>query len=118
MATFFADNMLFKSLTGQAGQQLGRQWKEFEGNLAAPDFEFGIIAGGKKDGKGYNPLLPGDNDGTISVDTAKLPGANDFIVLPILHSFIMNDEKVQEATLQFLQHGYFRSEAERNPLDL
>lgn len=85
--------------------------------MAAPDCEFAIIAGGKNNDKGYNPLLSGDNDGTISVETAKLPGASDFIVLPVLHTFIMNDAKVQELTLQFLQKGFFISEAERHPLD-
>jgi len=85
--------------------------------LATPDFEFAIITGGKGNEKGYNPFLSGDNDGTISVEIAKLPGARDFIVLPVLHSFIMSDPKVQELTLQFMQKGYFVSEAERHPLD-
>lgn len=117
MATFFADNVLFKTITGESGQQLGRQWKELEGKLSTPDFDFAVVAGGKNNGKGYNPLLPGDNDGTISVDTTKLPGARDFIVLPVMHTVIMNDARVREITLQFLQRGYFLSEAERNPLD-
>ncbi|MGA2062326.1 MAG: alpha/beta hydrolase [Thermoguttaceae bacterium] len=117
MATAFGDNIVFKTVSGQSGQQLGRQWKELERNLAAPDCEFGIIAGGKNNDKGYNPLLSGDNDGTISVETAKLPGASDFIVLPVLHTFIMNDAKVQELTLQYLQKGYFISEAQRHRLD-
>jgi pimeloyl-ACP methyl ester carboxylesterase len=117
LATVFGDNILFKSVSGQSGQQLGRQWKELERKLATPDFEFAIITGGKGNEKGYNPFLSGDNDGTISVEIAKLPGARDFIVLPVLHSFIMSDPKVQELTLQFMQKGYFVSEAERHPLD-
>ncbi len=117
MATAFGDNIVFKTVSGQSGQQLGRQWKELERNLATPDCEFAIIAGGKNNDKGYNPLLSGDNDGTISVESAKLAGARDFIVLPVLHTFIMNDAKVQELTLQFLQKGYFISEAERHPLE-
>ncbi len=116
MATVLADNMLFKTLSGQSGQQLGRQWKDLESKLAAPDFEFAIIAGGKSNEKGYNPLLSGDNDGTISVETTKLAGAADFAVLPVLHTFIMNDTRVQEFTLKFLQYGYFVSEDQRHPL--
>jgi pimeloyl-ACP methyl ester carboxylesterase len=117
LATVFADNIIFKTVSGQSGQQLGRQWKELESKLAAPDFDFAIIAGGKNNGKGFNPLLSGDNDGTISVDITKLSGARDFIVVPVLHSFIMSDAQVQELTLRFLQHGYLKSEAERHPLD-
>jgi pimeloyl-ACP methyl ester carboxylesterase len=117
MATVFADNIIFKTVSGQSGQQLGRHWKDLENNLATPDFEFAIIAGGKNNDKGYNPLLVGDNDGTISVDIAKLSGARDFTVLPIMHTFIMNDAGVKELTLRFLQHGYFFSDEQRHPLD-
>jgi pimeloyl-ACP methyl ester carboxylesterase len=117
LATAFGDNIIFKTISGQSGQQLGRQWKELERKLAVPDCEFAIIAGGKNNDKGYNPWLSGDNDGTISVESAKLAGAKDIIVVPVLHTFIMNDTKVQQLTLQFLQKGFFISEAERHPLD-
>lgn len=117
LATIFANNYLFQTLAGKSGQQLGKHWCELESKLATPNLEFAIIAGGKSNGNGYNPMLPGDNDGVISVDSAKLPGARDFIVLPILHSFIMNDAKVQELTLRFLKQGYFLSESERHPLE-
>ena len=117
LAEMFADNVLFKQIMGESGQQLGRDWPELEKRLATPSFEFGIIAGGKGNQKGYNPLLPGDNDGTISVETTKLAGARDFAVLPVLHSFIMDNAQVQEYVLRFLQHGYFVSEHQRHPLE-
>ena len=116
LAETFADNVLFKEIAGDAGQQLGRDWPELEKRLATPDFQFGIIAGGKGNDKGYNPILVGDNDGVISVETAKLVGAHDFARLPTLHSFIMDNPKVQQYVLSFLQHGYFISAAERHPL--
>ncbi len=116
LAETFADNVLFKEIAGDAGQELGRDWPELEKRLATPDFQFGIIAGGKGNDKGYNPILVGDNDGVISVETAKLAGAHDFARLPTLHSFIMDNPKVQQYVLSFLQHGYFISAAERHPL--
>jgi hypothetical protein len=82
-----------------------------------PTFQFGIIAGGKSDGKGYNPLLPGDNDGIISVDTTQLAGARDFVVLPVLHSLIVGDSKAHEYVLRFLQQGYFISKQQRQPVE-
>jgi len=117
LADTFADNALFKGLTGEAGQQLGRQWPELEKRLVTPDFQFGIIAGGKGNGKGYNPLLHGDNDGVINVDAAKLAGAADFAVVPVLHSFIMENRQVQQYVLRFLRHGHFVSQHERHPLE-
>ena len=117
LAETFADNVFFKEITGAAGQQLGRDWPELERHLATPDFEFGIIAGGKGDGKGYNPMLPGDNDGVISVATTKLAGARDFALLPVLHSFVLNNDKAHEYVLRFLKHGYFISAQRRRPLE-
>lgn len=116
LAEMFADNRLFKQITGDSGQQLGRDWPELEKRLATPSFEFGIIAGGKGNQKGYNPLLAQDNDGTITVASTKLAGARDLVVLPVLHSFIMDNELVQQYVLRFLQHGYFVCEHERHPL--
>ena len=75
LAEVFADNGLFRQIAGDAGQQLGVNWPQLEKRLATPAFEFGIIAGGRGGPKGWNPMLAGDNDGVISVETAKLDGA-------------------------------------------
>jgi pimeloyl-ACP methyl ester carboxylesterase len=71
LADRFERNMLYRVVFGQAGQQLTRADDGFIAKLPAPEFEFGVIAGGKG-GSGYNPLIPGDNDGTVSVDSTKL----------------------------------------------
>ncbi|MCE5269275.1 MAG: alpha/beta hydrolase [Planctomycetaceae bacterium] len=117
LAKMFADNVLFKGFTGDAGQQLGREWPYLQKRLATPDFQFGIVAGGRGDNKGYNPLLHGDNDGVVDVASAKLPGAADFTVVPVVHSLMMDSRQVQQYVLRFLQHGYFISQQERRPLE-
>jgi pimeloyl-ACP methyl ester carboxylesterase len=116
-ALVLAETQLFKGVAGGAGQQLGRDWDKLEGKLATPAFEFGVLAGGKSDGQGFTRLLPGDDDGTISVDTTRLAGACDFAVLPVRHTFIMDDPRVQEYTLRFLQKGCFVSAGKRQPID-
>jgi len=116
VAHALADNTLFQVVTGDSGQQLGRNWDKLDGTLATPPCEFGIIAGGKGDGRGFNPLLSGDNDGTISVATTRLAGASDFVVVPVLHSFLMGNDKVLHYTLRFLQKGYFLSPVKRQPV--
>ena len=110
LAVALGDNKVYRVVTGQTGQQLGRDWQQVEGKLATPTCEFGILAGGRGDKHGYNLLLPGDNDGIVSVDTTRLAGARDFLVLPVQHSLIMFNAKAQEYTLRFLQKGYFVSE--------
>jgi hypothetical protein len=38
-------------------------------------------------------------------------------LIPAIHSFIMNDPQVQEQVLRFLQHGWFKSAAQRQPIE-
>lgn len=47
--------------------------------MSPPPIEFGVIAGGTGMKMGINPLLPGDDDGTITVEETKLEGMKDFI---------------------------------------
>ena len=39
-----------------------------------------------------------------------------FVVVPALHAVIMDDPLVREFTLRFLEHGFFKSAAERQPI--
>ena len=115
-ASMLADNNLFVTLFGRPGQELGTDWKQLAPQLTVPNCEFGIIAGGKEDDAGYNPLLKGDDDGTVRVESTKLPGAADFRVVPGIHSFIMDQPKVKQYTLRFLENGFFESAEKRQPL--
>ncbi|MHB1036078.1 MAG: alpha/beta hydrolase [Pirellulales bacterium] len=115
-ATVAAELSLFEVVAGNAGQQLGRDWSALEGKLATPEFEFAIVAGGLGKPSGYNPLLQSDNDGVVTVESTRLAGAKDFVVVPVLHSFLMDDAKVHEYTLRFLQKGYFVTPARRQEI--
>lgn len=107
---------LFHTMAGTAGGELSRHWQQVESRLATPEIEFGILAGGRSKSNGYNPWLTGDNDLVVGVEDTKLPGATDFAVLPVLHSFMMNDPTVLKYTLEFLEHGYFVSAETRHPI--
>jgi pimeloyl-ACP methyl ester carboxylesterase len=108
LATALANNGAYSAINGKPGQELGAKWKELEKKLAVPPFEFGIVAGGRGNDRGYNPALPGDDDGTVRVESTHLKGEADFVLVPVLHSFIMNDGRVHESTLRFLKKGHFR----------
>lgn len=116
LARRLGDHTWFQLVTGTPGCELGKEWEHLEKQLATPECEFGILAGGKGTNQGRNPLLTGDDDLVVTVDETKLPGARDFAVLPVGHTFMMDDSQTQEYTLRFLQHGYFVSEEERRPL--
>ena len=107
---------LFHVVAGASGSQLARGFDQLQENLATPACEFGILAGGRGEARGYNPLLAGDNDLVVSVETTRLVGAADFAVLPVIHSVMMDDRTVQQYTLNFLKHGYFVSAEARHPI--
>ncbi|MDA7979754.1 MAG: alpha/beta hydrolase [Pirellulales bacterium] len=116
-AAAWAENPLFKSVIGETGQQLGAKWNDLAKQLATPQCEFGIIAGARGDGNGWNANIPGDDDGTISVETTKLPGASDFVTVPVFHTLSESNDKVLAYTAKFIEHGFFVSANARQPIE-
>jgi hypothetical protein len=115
-AKALADSDLFGIVLGESATQLGAGWDAIEPKLATPSFEFGIVAGGRGDNKGYLSGVSGDNDGILSVATTRLDGARDFVLVPVIHPMTMMDETVKKYTLTFLEKGYFISEEKRQPI--
>jgi pimeloyl-ACP methyl ester carboxylesterase len=105
-ATSFGQNPLVQTVLGKPGQELGREWVWLEQNLGTPPCPFAIVAGGRGDDKGFNPMLPGDDDGLVTVASTRLPGASDFLLVPTLHVLLPLDPKVMRYTLSFLQNGH------------
>jgi pimeloyl-ACP methyl ester carboxylesterase len=116
LADRFRRNMLFRAVFGPAGQQLTSDPNGFVAALPVPEFEFGVIAGGRGTEGGYNPLIPGDDDGTVSVESTRLPGAADFAVIDRLHTFLITDPEAREYTIRFLKEGRFRDAGEPQPI--
>ncbi len=65
----------------------------------------GIIAGGCCEGEGYNPLLPGDDDGVIRVAETPLEGGDAALRVEALHTFIARNRDAIAATRGFLDGG-------------
>jgi pimeloyl-ACP methyl ester carboxylesterase len=116
LADFLKNNPVFRMILGPAGQQLVTESDGLINGLPAPDFEFGVLAGGRGAARGYNPLLPGDNDSTVTVASTRLPGARDFICLPVIHTFLMTDPQAIKATCCFLTHGRFSQDRAPAPI--
>lgn len=107
LAQFFGDWPIYQYLLGPAGQELkpGDLGKCMGAGL--PPVEFGIIAGGTGLPIGINPLLPGDNDGTVTVESTRLDCAADFALVPYPHPVIQMMPKTAELTIRFLETGKF-----------
>ena len=54
----------------------------------------------------------------VTVEETRLPGAADFVIVPAVHTYIMDDSRVHEYTLRFLQHGYFIAPEAREPIEV
>jgi len=73
---------------------------------ALPDeVVLGIVTGGCCAGRGYNPLLPGDDDGIVTVGETPLDGSDAVLRVEALHSFIAEDADAIAAIRGFLDHG-------------
>jgi len=108
---------LYQWICGPGGCELVTDPEGLIASLPTPEFEFAIVAGGKGTITGYNPLIPGDDDGTVTVASTRLPGASDFILIEGgMHSFLMFDERVVDATMRFLEAGGLRAEGEKRPI--
>ena len=94
-----------------AARDLVVEWHRVAPGLAVPQCPFGIVAGGKGDDAGFSTLLDGDDDAVVRVAETRLPGADDFLLVPVHHAAMMRDATVQRATREFLATGRFPAAA-------
>lgn len=103
----FKDNFLFKWLNGPAGRQLGTSSDSLPIQMGAVDFDLGVITGDRSINWFLSCLIPGPDDGKVSVERAKIAGMNDFIVLHATHPFIMKNKAAISQVIAFLKNGQF-----------
>jgi len=103
IAKRLAPTKVFGWITGKGGLELGPNWEELKNNLATPSFPFAIVAGDVSEQPIQNPLTDGSGDFVVSVEEAKLTGSQWIKTVPVLHSFLMDDQTVQSMTIEFLK---------------
>ena len=99
---------LFRAVNGPAGLELGTGPDAVPRQLGPARFNVGIITGTHTINPILSLLIPGPDDGKVSVQRARLEGMADFIALPVSHPFIMNNRDAIRQTIHFLKFGSFQ----------
>jgi pimeloyl-ACP methyl ester carboxylesterase len=98
---------LFKKINGPAGNELGTNKNSVPNRLGPANFCVGVIAGNRSINWINSLLIPGPDDGKVSVERTKLAGMADWIEIPATHPFIMRNKIAIAQTIAFLQTGRF-----------
>ena len=111
------DWWFYEWLNGPAGQQLTTDDNSLPNQLGPVDYPVGIITGDRHYffDFWFSSIIPGPDDGKVSVARAPVEGMSDFLVVHETHPFIMDAEYVQDETLYFLKNGNFKHQKISQP---
>jgi pimeloyl-ACP methyl ester carboxylesterase len=115
----YADSAAAHSLLRLPGghRMLGRtlrEWLATPRPRPDPRHQVGVIAGSRPLGLSRMLIrLPGINDGAVSLEEARVPGACDTILMPVAHSSLILSAGVADEVVAFLRTGRFSPGAPR-----
>ena len=97
----------FYMLNGDAGMQLGTDQLSVPNRLGPANFDVGIIAGNQSINWILSMLIPGRDDGKVSIARTKLEGMNDHIEVATTHPYMMKNNEVIAQVIYYLANGEF-----------
>lgn len=98
---------LFSLLHGPAGRQLGTTGDSLPCRLGPVRFCLGVIAGNRSINWINSLIIPGPDDGKVSVERTRVAGMSDHLVVAATHPLMMRHRAVMAQTIEFLRHGRF-----------
>lgn len=98
---------IYQWLNGPAGQELGTDADSVPNMLGPVDFPLGVIAGDRSINWINSMMLPGPDDGKVTVERTRIEGMTDHLVMHVTHPTIMKHPGVISQTLAFLKDGRF-----------
>lgn len=101
----WAFDWAFDWINGPAGNQLGTDTNGFIAQLGPVDFPLCVITGDLSINGINSCIIPGDDDGKVSIKSAKVEGMAAYKVIHATHPYIMKNKQAIELTIQFLKTG-------------
>jgi hypothetical protein len=98
---------VFAWINGPAGRQLGTGPDALPNTLPDPGGEVAVIAGTNSINWILSTMIPGEDDGKVSVERTRLPDMTAFAEVPVSHPFLMADQAVIDMVVVFLATGSF-----------
>lgn len=102
----YKETWWFKFL-GEIPLMLSSKGSPFLSSLKPPYYKLGVIAGN------FNipfqeHILTGKDDGLVQVESTKVDGMTDFIIINTIHGLLQYNKKVIRQTIHFLHYGHFK----------
>lgn len=117
VADFLSNTVLFKIFFGPAGQELVTDQTKFKKMFGTVDYDLGVIAGDRSiDPISSFLIIPGKNDGKVSVARTKIDGMKDHIVVHATHTFMPLNGTVIRQVAYFLEQGKFMDNSNHHKL--
>ena len=107
LADFLKSNGLGRWILGKSGQQLGTAATDTPRRLGPVRFELGVIAGDRSWNPLFSWIIPGPDDGKVSVEATKVEGMKAFLVVHSTHTWLMWRRKTLRQIEHFLAHARF-----------
>ncbi len=107
VADFFDGLCLYDKVTGPAGHELITNQKNFKDNLGSPYYEVGVLAGDFSIDLLSSLLIKGEDDGKVSLESAKIENMTAYKTLSASHFSIARKKITILETINFLKYGKF-----------
>ena len=101
------DFAVYRLATGPAGQQIGTNEESVPKRLPVPPYDVGVIAGRRATNPVFARVMGAESDGKVTVESARLDGMRDLVVVDRAHTFLMWAPDVLTQAFTFLETGRF-----------
>lgn len=105
LADLLHRNVLINAVSGPGSRQLVTHAEGLIPSLPVPKCEFAVIAGARGNPAGWNPFIPGDDDGTVTVESTRLVGASDFSTVYASHTAMLGNREAVAQAIRFISEG-------------